>query len=346
MAPNTTSTFASIATPSCTLVPQAPLLDGISDNVLAIVLPTIVYAVAGGFFHLLDVYNLFSQYRIHPSEDELKRNRVTKWQVLQAVVRYHVMQISIGLLLNIGNGPQMVGDESCKINRIASVISHGRNFTPMALAAIGIDAKGLASAVEGTSIRLAQVLAGDSLAGDCDMSSSGFTDVELLLAKFVVYVGVPAFQYLLALTVVDTWIYFTHRLCHINKTLYRKPLFYRLHQRSSNSPYPPLGIVHAQHHRLYVSYAYGAVYAHWLETLFLDILSFVLAGEIAQFSARQSMIFGSLATIKTISDHCGYVFPWDPFRLVNDNGAVFHDLHHQSWGLKVCISLRNAFFFG
>ena len=50
------------------------------------------------------------------------------------------------------------------------------------------------------------------------------------------------------------------------------------------------------------------------------------------------MIFGSLATIKTISDHCGYVFPWDPFRLVNDNGAVFHDLHHQSWGLKVYMS--------
>lgn len=108
-----------------------------------------------------------------------------------------------------------------------------------------------------------------------------------------------------------------------------------LNQWYLNSSYPFIGIVHAQHHRLYVSYAYGAVYAHWLETLFLDILSFVLAGEIAQLSARQSMIFGSLATIKTISDHCGYVFPWDPFRLVNDNGAVFHDLHHQSWGLKV-----------
>lgn len=96
------------------------------------------------------------------------------------------------------------------------------------------------------------------------------------------------------------------------------------------------GLIHAQHHRIYVSYAYGAVYAHWLETLFLDILSFVLAGEIAQLSARQSMLFGSFATIKTISDHCGYVFPWDPFKLVNNNGAVFHDLHHQSWGLKVC----------
>ena len=226
MAPNTTSTFASIATPSCTLVPQPPLLDGISDNVLAIMLPTIVYAVGGGFFHLVDVYNLFSQYRIHPSEDELKRNRVTKWQVLQAVVRYHIMQISIGLLLNMGNGPAMVGDEDCKINRIASIISHARNLVPMALAAIGIDAKGLAHAIEGTSIGLAQVVAGDTLAGTNEMRNSDFSPFELTLAKLVVSVGIPAFQYFEALAVVDTWIYFTHRLCPVNKFLYRKlPLY-------------------------------------------------------------------------------------------------------------------------
>lgn len=60
-----------------------------------------------------------------------------------------------------------------------------------------------------------------------------------------------------------------------------------------------------------------------------------MANAIAGLSARQSMVFGSLATIKTISDHCGYVFPLDPFRYVNNNGARFHDLHHQTWGLKV-----------
>lgn len=98
------------------------------------------------------------------------------------------------------------------------------------------------------------------------------------------------------------------------------------------------GIVHAQHHQLYVSYAYGAVYAHWLESIFLDIVSFVLANTIAGLSARQSMVFGSFATIKTISDHCGYVFPLDLFRYVNNNGAKFHDLHHQTWGLKVRLS--------
>ncbi len=333
MPPNTTTSFP---TPSCTLVPQKPLVPGLSDNVLAIVLPTIVYAIAGGFFHLLDTYNLFHDYRIHPSEDELKRNHVTKWQCLQTVVRYHVIQISIGLALNHGNGPTMVGDESCKVHRAANMIRCARNLIPLALNTIGIDANRLAIATESTSAGLAQVLAGDYLPSEKASQNTSLNTVELSLAKFLIFFGVPIFQYLVALTVVDTWIYFTHRLCHVNKTLYRKPLYskakiYHIGNDFNHSP----GVVHAQHHQLYVSYAYGAVYAHWLETLFLDVLSFVLAGEIAQLSARQSMLFGSFATIKTISDHCGYVFPWDPFRLVNNNGATFHDLHHQTWGLKV-----------
>ena len=336
MASNTTNTALRPATTSCSLKPQAPLMPGLSDNILAIVLPTIVYAIAGGFFHLLDSYSLFSKYRIHPSEDELKRNHVTKWQCLQTVVRYHVIQISIGLLLNIGSEPTMTGDESCQMQRIAGVMSNARNLIPMALAVLGIDAKRLAFATKDTSAGLAQVLAGDYLTSGDLARNAHFTRLELSMAKIVVYIGKPLFQYLVALTVVDTWIYFTHRLCHVNKTLYRTSSQYQSPNIKSKPDMHSAGLVHAQHHRIYVSYAYGAVYAHWLETLFLDILSFILAGEIAQLSARQSMLFGSFATIKTISDHCGYIFPWDPFRLVNNNGAVFHDLHHQSWGLKVC----------
>ncbi|KAI9718465.1 MAG: Cholesterol 25-hydroxylase-like protein [Chrysothrix sp. TS-e1954] len=310
--------------PSCTLVPQASLIPRISDSTLAVLLPTLVYAVAGGFFHLLDTYELFSNHRIHPSGDELKRNHITKWQCLQGVVRYHVMQISIGLFLDYGSSPTMVGDDNCRILRAANAISQSRNLVPMALTSMGIDAKGFGFATQGISARLAQVVGGDYMSSENVQQRPTFSAMEVSLAKFVVFIGIPAIQYLVALAVVDTWIYFTHRLCHVNKTLYR--------------------LVHAQHHRIYVSYAYGAVYAHWLETLFLDILSFVLAGEVARFSARQSMVFGSFATIKTLSDHCGYVFPWDPFRLVNNNGAVFHDLHHQSWGLKHNFSTYTVFW--
>lgn len=221
MASNTTIPLPPTSTPSCTLVAQKALVPGISDNILAIILPTIVYAIAGGFFHLLDVYGLFSNFRIHPSEDELKRNHVTKWQCLQTVVRYHIIQISIGLLLNIGNGPTMVEDENCQIQRVAGVISNARRLVPMALTVLGIDAKRLAIATTETSAGLAQVLAGDHLSGRTGLQDTSFTRVETALARFFVHIGKPLFQYFVALTVVDTWIYFTHRLCHVNKTLYR-----------------------------------------------------------------------------------------------------------------------------
>ena len=100
------------------------------------------------------------------------------------------------------------------------MISYARNLIAMTLAIVGIDAKKLGVAMKGTSAGLAQVLAGDYLSGE---QNRGFTSFELSLAKLVIFIGVPMFQYLVALTVVDTWIYFTHRLCHVNKTLYRKP---------------------------------------------------------------------------------------------------------------------------
>lgn len=224
MPPNTTTSFPTAPATSCTLVPQAPLIPGLSDNVLAIILPTIVYAIAGGFFHLLDIYNLFNDYRIHPSEDEVKRNHVTKWQCLKTVVRYHIIQISIGFALNYGNGPTMVGDESCQVHRAANMIRCARNLVPLALNTIGIDANRLAIATESKSAGLAQVLAGDYLSSEKATQNTGLNTVELSLARFLIFFGVPAFQYLVALTVVDTWIYFTHRLCHVNKTLYRKSI--------------------------------------------------------------------------------------------------------------------------
>ncbi|KAL8770587.1 MAG: hypothetical protein Q9194_005121, partial [Teloschistes cf. exilis] len=339
MASKTTASLTASSSPYCVLVPQEPLLPWISDNVLAILLPTVVYAVAGGFFHLLDVYELFGSYRIHPSQDELKRNHVTRWQCLQIVVRYHVMQIVIGLFLSYGNEPPMVGDEACKIHQAANVVRSIPNPVPMILNTIGIDARQLSQSTRASSATLAHIIGGkyqpvtnsihalnssSSSSSNILSSNDNFTDLELTLAKVSVTILTPLLQYLLALIVVDTWIYFTHRLCHVNRTLYR--------------------LVHAQHHRIYVPYAYGAVYAHWLESLFLDILSFVLAGEIARLSPRQSMLFGTAATIKTIGDHCGYVFPWDPMGWFNKNGPEFHDLHHQSWGLKYNFSTYTVFW--
>ena len=57
--------------------------------------------------------------------------------------------------------------------------------------------------------------------------------------------------------VLDTWQYFLHRAMHVNKFLYKH--------------------LHSVHHRLYVPYAYGALYNHPLEGFLLDTLGALLA---------------------------------------------------------------------
>lgn len=53
---------------------------------------------------------------------------------------------------------------------------------------------------------------------------------------------------------------------------------------------------------------------------------------------RQAMWFFTMSTIKTVDDHCGYAFPWDPLQHFTSNNAAYHDIHHQSWGIKTNFS--------
>jgi sphinganine C4-monooxygenase len=95
---------------------------------------------------------------------------------------------------------------------------------------------------------------------------------------------------------------------------------------------------HSRHHRLYVPYAYGALYNHPFEGFLLDTLGASLAYKVAGLTTRQGMIFFTFCTIKTVDDHCGYRLPWDPFQHITGNNAAYHDIHHQSWGIKTNFS--------
>jgi sphinganine C4-monooxygenase len=114
--------------------------------------------------------------------------------------------------------------------------------------------------------------------------------------------------------VLDTWQYFLHRLMHIDKFLYKH--------------------LHSVHHRLYVPYAFGALYNHPVEGFLLDSLGAVLAEAGARLSIRQAMLFFVLSTCKTVDDHCGYSLPFDPFQRLSGNTADYHDIHHQAIGIK------------
>lgn len=85
-------------------------------------------------------------------------------------------------------------------------------------------------------------------------------------------------------------------------------------------------------------YAYGALYNHPFEGFLLDTLGASIAYKLAGMNTRQGMVFFAGSTIKTVDDHCGYALPWDPLQHITSNNAGYHDVHHQSWGIKTNFS--------
>lgn len=99
-----------------------------------------------------------------------------------------------------------------------------------------------------------------------------------------------------------------------------------------------LATFHSRHHRLYVPYAYGALYNHPFEGFLLDTLGAGIGFLLTGMSARQGLLFFCLSTVKTVDDHCGYALPWDPLQHITSNNAAYHDIHHQTWGIKTNFS--------
>jgi len=134
------------------------------------------------------------------------------------------------------------------------------------------------------------------------------------VASIIYWYIVPLCQYVIALLVAETLQYFCHCWLHSNKWAFKH--------------------IHSMHHRLYISYSYGALYTHPLESLFLDTGSATIATYVSGLTIRQSILLYSYMTAKAVIDHSGYVFPWNPILLYTDNDSYFHDIHHQRWGIK------------
>jgi sphinganine C4-monooxygenase len=102
---------------------------------------------------------------------------------------------------------------------------------------------------------------------------------NLASAELVYWFLFPILRQIAAVVVLDTWEYWIHRLMHVNKFLYRH--------------------IHSRHHRLYVPYAFGALYNHPIEGLTLDTVGGAVAMKAAGLSLREAMFFFVFATMKT-----------------------------------------------
>ncbi|KAF7309654.1 Sphingosine hydroxylase [Mycena indigotica] len=245
---------------------KVSLIDGVSDQHLALGAPVVAYWLLSLAFHYLDTreWKALKKYRLHDSPEVASTNQVTRAAVIRGVIVQQILQTALGLFW-VDDKPHSSASHAEEISRIA------HRLAPLVGSADGV-------------------------------------------AYWVYWWAIPIIQFLGAVFLVDTWQYFIHRYMHINKFLYRK--------------------VHSWHHRLYVPYAFGALYNHPLEALLLDSLGTALAETLTGMSTRQAALLFTTATLKTVDDHCGYNLPFDPLQMLSSNNADYHDIHHQKIGIK------------
>ena len=313
MLSNATDAFELPPLPSYVLTPRSPIIPGVSDTLLQLLLPVIAYWGVSLAFDTFDTYELFSQYRLHTPAEVLKRNHVTRYEVVKAVVIQQILQTATGLLIAAMDPIEMTGKQAYDVAVWARRTRLATRRLPQALSLIGVNSVQLASRLHDNHPQIA-----GALAGGVYSQQLAFQDWELWAGKAVYWLLIPTVQFAVAIFIVDTWQYFLHRAMHMNKWLYTT--------------------LHSHHHRLYVPYAFGALYNHPVEGLLLDTLGTGIAYMVVGMTVRQGMWFFTCSTIKTVDDHCGYAFPWDPLQHITSNNAAYHDVHHQSWGIKTNFS--------
>lgn len=210
--------------PAYTLQPLEPLIPPIADKYMTLIFPILAYWGLSMIFHMIDVYDLFPQYRLHTPAEVLKRNHVSRWEVVRDVVIQQVVQTLVGMAIAWNEEDQMTGKDDYNVAVWAQRLRLGQQYVPAALALVGLDGKKLAGKIMNDVPDVAGFLAGGQYPWLAEVVNDTivprFAVWELLLAKFIYWVGVPALQFGFAILVVDTWQYFLHRAMHMNKWLY------------------------------------------------------------------------------------------------------------------------------
>lgn len=223
--------------PAYTVKPMPDLFpDIISDFWLSIIAPHVAYWLISLCFHLIDIYDLFPQYRLHTPEEITQRNLASRWEVARDVVIEQIIQMSTAAFLSLTEPAQMTGMENYEVAVWALRIRSAQGVLPTILGLLGLNAAAISKNMSASHPLLAGALAGGHypfLTTSLDATSvPAFATWELMLAKTIYWAIIPGFQMWVAVAFMDSWQYFWHRAMHVNKWMYstldRYPLCLRV----------------------------------------------------------------------------------------------------------------------
>lgn len=223
---NVTSATGLPPLPAYTVVEQQDLISWLPDFYLAIIAPTAAYWVVSIIFHIIDTFDFFPQYRLHTPAEIAQRNKASRYEVLRDVIFQQMIQGVMGAVLGWTDPPQYVGMEEYDVAVWATRVRLAQRALPAFLSILGINAASISKNMAGSHPLLAAVLAGGqypfvtNFAGSSGMAVPAFATWEILVAKAIYHVIIPAIQFFLSIVFLDTWQYFLHRLMHQNKWLY------------------------------------------------------------------------------------------------------------------------------
>lgn len=72
------------------LRPRPPLISGISDHDLSLVVPVVAHWLTAAVYEIFHLFNIFQRYKIHTSEEELAKNTVSRLECLRGVLLVQV----------------------------------------------------------------------------------------------------------------------------------------------------------------------------------------------------------------------------------------------------------------
>lgn len=208
--------------PSYSLEPTGDVFAWISDFWLSLVLPVVVYWAMSLSFHVVDVLDLFPQYRLHTPDEITRRNHASRYQVARDVVVQQIIQVVTGAALAMTEPPEMFGKAEYDVAVWATNLRLSQRALPGLLGLLGLNASAISKNMSASHPLLAGALAGGyyPFLATPDAAAPAFAPWELTAAKLIYHVFVPALQFFAAVFILDTWQYFLHRLMHMNRWMY------------------------------------------------------------------------------------------------------------------------------